>query len=244
MNPLLLPLVASQGWAARSRIEVLPEATGPYCGRTSGPSGSALRLTVLGESTAAGCGVHTHDHGFAGAFARALARRHDRAVCWTAHGRSGATIRLTRETLLPNLPARADYTALLIGANDVLSRTRLQKWRDDLTAVVQYLSITSSRVIVAGVPPFDSFPSLPKTLRHYLHERGKRLDAISRAVCVEHPRVAWITSRSLAVGPDFFARDGFHPSARGYEHWAQVLEQELHQSQKSPCWAASSAPRR
>ncbi|WP_369751302.1 hypothetical protein, partial [Micromonospora sp. ATCC 39149] len=83
MNPVLLPVVAAQGIWLRARTEILPPAGGPTTGATPAPpdvstgavDARPLRLGVLGESTAAGCGADTHDEGFTGALARALAER-------------------------------------------------------------------------------------------------------------------------------------------------------------------------
>ncbi|UED86232.1 hypothetical protein K4G22_20220 [Streptomyces profundus] len=130
MNPLLLPVVAVQGLRVRSATEVLPPAAGPLAGRVpaggdaaSGPaSGDALRLGVLGESTAAGCGVDSHADGFPGCLARELAARTKRPVAWEVVGLHGATARRVRHRLLPQLEGRFDTVVLLAGVNDVLSR--------------------------------------------------------------------------------------------------------------------------
>lgn len=227
-NPLLLPLVAAQGLWVRHRVEVLPEASGPTTGTTPGTPGTALRLLVVGESTAAGCGAPTHAEAFTGAFARALAERHDRPVTWTAHGRHGATIRRVRHRMLPGLDAGADVAVLLIGVNDVLSRSPAQRWRGDLAAVLDALCARAERVVVPGIPPFEAFPSLPRALRGYLAERGRVLDDIAGELCAARPRAWWIGSRELVPAEaEFFARDGFHPSTAGYRRWAQAVSERL-----------------
>ncbi|MGO2518768.1 MAG: SGNH/GDSL hydrolase family protein [Microbacterium sp.] len=228
MNPLLLPLAAIQGRRARSRIEVLPEAEGPKAGCTADSDGSALRAIVIGESTAAGCGARTHEEAFAGAFARALDEIYDQPVCWEVHGRHGANIRRVRYRLLPELDGAADVAVLLIGVNDVLTRTPASQWREDLTAVIEALASLADRVVVAGIPPFDSFPALPRTLRSYLAERGRALDEVAQAVCAINDSVLWMSATNLAhADATFFARDGFHPSPIGYRRWAEEVAHQL-----------------
>lgn len=228
MNPLWLPIVAIQGRWARSRIEVLPEAGGPTSGSTGDAVGTPLRLVVIGESTAAGCGASTHEEALSGALARALSERHDRSVQWTVHGRHGATIRRVRYRMIPELGAGVDVAVLLIGANDVLKRTPIDQWREELAAVVESLATVAERVVVAGIPPFAAFPSLPRLLRAYLAERGRALDDAAQDVCAHREGVSWIGSVDLGdAGPDFFARDGFHPSSVGYQHWAAGLDRRL-----------------
>lgn len=228
MNPLLMPLVALQGRRIRLTMDVLPEATGPTAGRTAESDDEDLRLLVVGESTAAGCGASTHDEAFSGAFARALATIHERPVRWVVHGRNGATIRRVRHRILPEIDADVDIAVLLIGVNDVLARTPLVQWRDDLAAVLAALTDRARQVVISGIPPFDSFPSLPRPLRTYLAERGRRLDDAARAMCASEPGISWISAQSLANADTVsFASDGFHPSPAGYQQWSRELADRL-----------------
>lgn len=155
----------------------------------------------------------THEEAFTGAFARALADRRDRPVRWSVHGRHGATIRRVRHRMVSDLDARSDVTVLLIGVNDVLNRTPTQQWNDDIAAVLNALTERSEIVVVAGIPPFEAFPSLPRALRGYLTGRGRVLDDTARALCASRPAASWISSTDLVPAEvEFFTRDGFHPS--------------------------------
>lgn len=228
MNPLLLPVAALQGRRVRRTVEVLPAASGPTTGTATWPTGSAMRLAVLGESTAAGCGADRHENAFVGAFARALARRARRPVAWRVLGQHGATARRVRYRLLPLLDEEVDIAVVLIGVNDVLTRRPATQWADDLAAILGTLTERARRVVLTGVPPFDVFPSLPTTLGQYLTERAVVLDDIARAQCAARPTVTWTSSIDLvAAGPEFFAHDGFHPSAAGYRHWAEAVVDRL-----------------
>ncbi|MFD4764213.1 hypothetical protein ACFWOJ_36970, partial [Streptomyces sp. NPDC058439] len=114
MNPLLVPVVAAQAVYLRLSTETLPAAGGPESGTTDetvgapagepageragaaagGAAGAGpLRVAVVGESTAAGCGVERHEEGFTGQFARELSARTGRPVDWAVRGRYGATAR-------------------------------------------------------------------------------------------------------------------------------------------------------
>jgi lysophospholipase L1-like esterase len=228
VNPLLVPIVAVQGIWMRSTIEMASPAAGPTSGMVGDPSRPPVRIAVVGESTAAGCGVDTHDDGFPGCLARELAARTRRPVRWEVVGQFGATARCIRYRLQPRLGANLNVAVLLAGANDVLTRRTPQQWRDDLAAIVEDLADRAEHVAVAGVPPFAAFPALPTTLGRYLAQRAGALDEVSQQVCAKHPRATWISSTDiLPIGPDFFAHDRFHPSAAGYRRWAQVVADHL-----------------
>ncbi|MEJ3657984.1 SGNH/GDSL hydrolase family protein [Actinomycetes bacterium KLBMP 9759] len=229
MNPFLLPVVAIQGSWMRLATEVLPAASGPTVG-TAGDAASSppVRIAVLGESTAAGCGVDTHADGFPGGLARELAARTLRRVTWEVVGQHGATALRIRHRLLPELGRGFDVAVLLAGANDVLSRRPPAKWGDDLAAIVEGLAGRAEHVTVVGLPSFDSFPSIPSALGRYLAARANALDDVSRRICAEHARATWVESAdALPLADDFFARDRFHPSAVGYRRWAEVVADHL-----------------
>ncbi|MEV0643864.1 SGNH/GDSL hydrolase family protein [Phytomonospora sp. NPDC050363] len=224
MNPLLLPLVAVQGMWVRSRTEKLPPAAGPLDGTAGEGDGRPVLVGVLGESTAAGCGVDAHTEGFAGGLAHELARRSGRPAAWQVVGQNAATARRIRHRLLPRLGSGLDVAVLLAGVNDVLGRRPLAEWGEDLSAIVGGLTERAELVVVAGVPPFESFPSLPRSLARYLARRAAALDEVSRQVCAGFPTATWLNSAALTpLNADFFARDRFHPSGTGYRRWAEAV---------------------
>lgn len=125
---------------------------------------------------------------------------------------------------LPQLGTDLNVAVLLAGVNDVLARRSADEWGADLTAIVGDLADRAEHVVVAGVPPFASFPSLPGMLGRYLAERGNALDEVAQKVCADQPRTTWVSSVDLApAGPEFFARDRFHPSVAGYVRWAKAI---------------------
>lgn len=68
---LLFPVLLYQGKRARRTTPRLPEAGGAPCGQY-GEGAPARRVLVIGESTAAGVGVETHDQGLASQLAREI----------------------------------------------------------------------------------------------------------------------------------------------------------------------------
>jgi lysophospholipase L1-like esterase len=210
----------------RSTIKMAPPATGPTSGTVGTTFGTPLRIAVVGESTAAGCGVDNHDDGFTGCLAREVTARTQRPVQWQVVGQFGATARRIRYRLLPQLDEDFDVAVLLAGGNDVMSGRRPGQWRDDVSAIVDGLMERAGHVVVAGIPPFALFPSMPTALGRYLGERAAALDDVSRQICTAHPCTTWVTMTGVPP-PDFFASDRFHPSAVGYQRWAQVVAGHL-----------------
>ncbi len=150
-----------------------------------------------GESTAAGCGVDNHDDGFTGCLAREITARTQRPVQWQVVGQFGATARRIRYRLLPQLGEDLNVAVLLAGGNDVMSGRSPNQWRDDVSAIVDDLMERADHVVVAGIPPFALFPSMPTTLGRYLSERAAALDDVSRQICAVRPCTTWFTRPAL-----------------------------------------------
>lgn len=210
----------------RSTMTMASQAAGPTRGTAGDGCGPPVRIGVLGESTAAGCGVVVHDEGFPGSLAREIATRTGRPVSWEVVGQFGATARRIRYRLLPRLGEDLDVAMLLAGANDVLTRRTLDQWCDDLAAILDGLARRATHVAVAGIPPFERVPALPGVLGRYLGERAASLDNAARSLCATRPRTTWISS-TVVPPPGFFADDRFHPSASGYHHWARAVADHL-----------------
>jgi lysophospholipase L1-like esterase len=226
MRRFLLPVVAAQALWLRTTVTLAPPATGPSSGTVGTTSRPPVRLAVLGESTAAGCGVTCHDEGFTGSLAREIAARTQGLVEWQVTGQFGATARRIRHRLLAQLGEEFDAAVLLAGANDAMSGRSPEDWRDDLSAIADDLMQRAHHVVIAGIPPFALFPAVPATLGRYLSERAAALDEVSRQVCAARPCTTWVTMTGVPR-PDFFAADRFHPSTTGYREWALVIADHL-----------------
>jgi lysophospholipase L1-like esterase len=219
------PLLLWQAQRVRRTTPRLPVAGGDRIGEVG--HGPPLRLLVIGESTAAGVGAAHHGEALAGELAARLATKLGRRTRWHALGENGATARRALR-LLESASDAADLAVVALGVNDVLEQTRAARWANDVAALIVALQtrIGAREVILLEVPPLARFPALPRPLRYVLGRDARRLDAALARVAarldaserrVRHYRFAFDGAR------EFFAADGFHPSARGYAHWAELI---------------------
>lgn len=223
----LAPVLLPQALYASRATPRLPAASGAREGIAgTGQTGRALRLRVLGESTAVGVGVERMVDGLAAQLARCLAERFSRQVRWQVAGESG--IRLAELERLPALREEepADLVVLVLGVNDTLGLSGRRHWQAGLGRLIEACAGEGTGVLLAGVPPVRHFRALPWPLRRMFGWRASLLDRWARRVA-EQKGVVHLPVR-LPFEPRFLARDGFHPSAAGYRRWAQdMVEQYL-----------------
>src|ERR1700749_3539137 len=119
---LALPLLIAQGKRVRATALKLPEAAGERHG-VVGEGRVALRVLIVGDSSAAGVGVGTQDEGFAGQLAQSLAQRTGASVGWQLVAPSGHTAGDAARALAGATLQTADLLVTALGVNDVLDQT-------------------------------------------------------------------------------------------------------------------------
>lgn len=225
---LLCPVLIAQGLWVRLRTLRLPDASGSPSGFASA-EGDHLHLLVLGESTVAGVGAPTHELALTGQTASALVRRTGRGVYWHAFGLSGITARGALRALVPQMAGkRADAVVIALGVNDVTRGRRVSQWTKDIKDLIAGVrqQVGNSPVILAGVPPLQHFPALPRPLRTILGMRAGRLDRACNRIARELNEVIHVPLHPR-IEEEYFSADGFHPSQQGYAMWGEQLAEVI-----------------
>lgn len=214
------------------RREYLP--TTPVLDVTAsfGPSdGEAIRFAVLGDSTAAGVGVGTAELAYPTVLARRLAEG-GRRIELRTFGVAGARVHDVLELQVPEVEAwQPDLIFIGIGANDVTHLTRLGDVERAMGETLDRLEETGASIVVAGAPDMGA-AAFHEPLRSLARWRGRRVaDAVAAAaVGREIPVVplAAETGEFFRADPArYLSEDLFHPSAAGYEKWADAIEPYL-----------------
>ena len=223
---VILPVVALQGRYLRRNIPLLPEARGETRGRIATGT-RELSLVVLGESTAAGVGATSHEAGFAGYLAQYLAVSWHAAVSWQAIGRTGATMADIHRELASQIEGSIDLVVVLSGVNDAMRLTSEDKWSSGIRQLVDDLSEHQvSHICFSSVPAMQDFPALRDPLRAIMGLRASILDLTLQSTLRELPTTSYCPT-IFSHDPTSVARDGFHPSSRGYQNWAQQVANHL-----------------
>lgn len=226
LTPPLFPLLLIQGYWLRRNTPRLPDAAGPLEGTVDG-EGEPLRLVAFGESTVAGMGARTHETALAGQLALALNLQTGRSVEWAVVARSGINARDCRVDLVPRLAGRrAEVVMIALGVNDSIEFHTARRWAADIEGLIADVrrEVGDALVLLAGVPPLDYFPALPKPLSLALGARSAALERASLELVKKLTRVVYVPFRiDRERCTDLFCSDGFHPSELGYSEWAKQL---------------------
>jgi lysophospholipase L1-like esterase len=225
---LLFPVLLYQGKRARRTTPRLPEAGGSPCGQY-GEGTPARRILVIGESTAAGVGVETHDQGLASQLAREIHERTGQTIGWHTFGvngiRLGALVRKLETTELPE----ADVVLLSMGVNDTTGFTPRFRFRRRLRELRQLLAPRySGPMLLLSVPPMHLFTALPSPLRLVMGWRARQLDRVYQQLGRHAPEDFLYLDYPIVTDPALLASDGYHPGPKGYAYIAKSIVPRIH----------------
>lgn len=202
-----------------------PDPTGWY-GR--GRPGPAIKVALLGDSSAAGYGVDRVEETPGALLASGLAVRADRRVHLRAFAVVGARSSDLARQLDRALPTAPDVAVILIGANDVTHRVRPAASVRYLSEAVRRLREAGVAVLVGTCPDLGTIEPIMPPLKQVARVWSRRLAAAQTIAVVEEG--GRTVSVGSILGPEFaaapavlFGPDRFHPSADGYRSLSQVL---------------------
>ncbi|MCW2682852.1 MAG: Lysophospholipase L1-like esterase [Blastococcus sp.] len=226
----LFALLRKEARAARRVIEARnlketppPSGNGVY-GRGKG---KPLVFTVLGDSSAVGLGVARAEQTPGVFIASALAELAERRVRLVRLAVSGARSEHLADQVDQALAEHPDIALIMIGANDVTSRTRTAVSVAHLSDAVRRLTAVGCQVVVGTCPDLGTIRPIAQPLRTFARRWSRQLaEAQTIAVIEAGGRTVSLGSvlgPAFASDHDMFSIDEFHPSAVGYAQAAAVL---------------------
>lgn len=190
-----------------------------------------LHLAVLGDSTAAGQGVHRAGQTPGALLASGLAAVAERPVEVRNIALPGAqSDDLERQVtrLLADRSRTPDLCVVMIGANDVTHRMPATQSVRCLAAAVRRLRTAGAEVVVGTCPDLGTIEPVYQPLRWLARRASRQLAAAQTIVAVEQG--ARTVSLGDLLGPEFaanpremFGADNYHPSAEGYATAAMAM---------------------
>ncbi|MEV6299453.1 SGNH/GDSL hydrolase family protein [Actinoplanes sp. NPDC051861] len=190
--------------------------------------GKALTLVILGDSSAAGYGVHRPRETPGALFATGISRRLRRPVRLHRLAVVGSVSAGLPYQVDAALEFEPDIAVILIGGNDVTHHSARASAVRHLADTVRRLRAARCRVVVGTCPDIGAIKPIKPPLR-WLARRWSRQLAAAQTVAVVEAGGRTVSLGNL-LGPMFeadpvrmFSSDRFHPSAEGYARAAAVM---------------------
>lgn len=202
-----------------------PDSTGWY-GR--GRPAPAVRIALLGDSSAAGYGVERVEQTPGAVLASGVAEHADRRVYLRDFAVVGARSSDLEDQITRALPMHPDVAVILIGANDVTHVMSPSTSVRHLAEGVRRLKEAGVAVVVGTCPDLGTIKPIAPPLKQVARAWSRRLAAAQTIAVIEEG--GRTVSLGSVLGPEFaaapallFGPDQFHPSAEGYRSLAGVM---------------------
>ena len=232
-----LGVLAVEGLVAARRqyvsSDLAPSVTGTFGGGNTPP----LRLTMLGDSTAAGLGVEETDETVGGRLSELIASTGRRVQLDSVAVTGSRAADLGPQVSRALVRGAPDIAVVLIGANDAIHFTPLDELERNIAGAVRRLTAAGSAVVVGTCPDLGAARNFAQPLRELVGWAGRRVAAASEQGTVDGGGVP--VDLSARTGPVFRAdpgtlsEDRYHPSADGYQLWALALYPAVYEAARS-----------
>lgn len=181
--------------------------------------------SAIGDSLTSGVGVANYEESYPYLLAQKISPDgillHDRAY-------PGArTSDVIKSLLEPAINDQPDVVTILIGVNDIHGLVSKKTFTENYTEIIRRLKTETKAKIYAINIPFIGTDSLllPPYNSYFKRETiefNKIIKRLSEENDIKYIDLFTPTER-MFENPDFYASDSFHPSAKGYKLWSDII---------------------
>jgi len=186
-----------------------------------------LAYTALGDSLTAGIGASIYEESYPYLLAQKISKG-STSVTLRDRAYSGArTSDLIENLLTSAINDKPDVVTMLIGINDVMGNVPKTSFAENYAEILKRLKTeTKARILAISIPYIGTkallLPPYNSYFRHEIVEYNKIIKELAVANDVEYVDL-YTQTENMFDNEEFFSRDLFHPSAKGYELWAKII---------------------
>ena len=189
---------------------------------TTGP----IVYVALGDST--GSGVGAREGGYVARLYKRLVERRPGSKLSNLCVSGSTTEDVLRDQLDRAVALNPDLVTVGIGINDIGHGFTLEQFSKNYEQILSTLKQkTHAQIVVTNIPDISSAPRIPGPMRSEYQRQiiqfCNRSDEIANRNGVTVFDMYSITKDDLPAHPEYFSGDGFHPSDKGYEFWAEKM---------------------
>ena len=181
---------------------------------------------AIGDST--GSGVGATEGGYVARLYKRIVTHRPGSILINLCVSGATTDDILRDQLDTGLDAAPQLVTLGVGINDIGHGLTLEQFSNNYEAILAKLkNDTAAAIVVANIPDISSAPRIPAVMRNEYHQRIIEFNRKLREIAANNGVILFdiytITNEELPSHPEYFSGDGFHPSDKGYELWAERM---------------------
>ncbi len=194
-------------------------------------SGAKKIYAALGDSLTAGIGTQKYEESYPYAFAKKMSGAD--AINLQVFAYPGVTSQnLIDNFLLPAVASKPDIVSVLIGTNDIHNWVSAAQFEKNYRTIIEKLAETHARIYAISIPYIGSNSVYLPPLNYYFDYKTAQFNGIIKRIAGEkkitYIDIATPTQTLFKEDGPLYAADSFHPSAAGYELWANIIYADSH----------------
>lgn len=193
-----------------------------------GRPGPAIKIALIGDSSAAGYGVDEVEDTPGAILASGVAEAANRRVYLTSVAKVGAQSKDLQGQIDRVLPVEPHVAVIFIGANDVTHGVLIGTSERLLDAAIRRLRGAGVEVVMATCPDLGTIEPIAPPLKQVARIWSRKLAAAQATVTLEAggravALASILTSEFARLSDLLFGPDRFHPSVAGYARMAAAV---------------------
>ncbi len=209
-----------------------PDVKGEYIIGSGANNRVNLMYTALGDSLTAGVGVLKYEESYPYRLAQKLAGGNSVITLRDRSLPGARTGDLINNLLTDAINDRPDIVTLLIGVNDIHGNTAKKKFAENYSEILKRLKAgTKAEIFAVSIPYIGTdallLPPFNSYFKHRTKEYNKIIKRLAQANNLNYIDLFTPTERMLD-NASFCSTDLFHPSAKGYGLWADIIYANYH----------------
>jgi lysophospholipase L1-like esterase len=193
---------------------------------------NTLIYTALGDSLSAGAGAETYQEALPYVLAEKLSSA-SRQVILNNRSLSGIeTEGIIADFLSPAVADTPNIVTVLIGANDIHNKVTAARFEANYEEIVSRLkNETTAKIYLISIPFIGADSLMPPPYQKLFDARTREFNVIIKKIAAKYG-INYIDLYSPTVdlfkrSGDHYSKDLFHPSAKGYQIWADIIYADI-----------------
>jgi lysophospholipase L1-like esterase len=187
-------------------------------------------FVALGDSLTAGVGTKDIRDTYFYSFTHALRQSEGFIESYNLAYPGHTSNDVLKNQLPKALEKNPDFVTILIGINDIHNLVPQQKFKDNVLNIISQLKAkTHAKITVISIPYLGSnkilFPPYNFLLDAKTRQFNDILAGISRSENLQYLDLYSKTKENFIKSSDLYSSDQFHPSAKGYQLWGQLIHE-------------------
>lgn len=210
---------------------IMPDEKIEYVIKSNANNGENISYTALGDSLTAGVGTLKYEESYPYQVAQKIADGKSNIILRDRAYPGAKTGDLIKNFLNTAINDQPDIVTLLIGVNDIHGNISKAEFTKNYAEILERLKTeTKAKIFAVSIPDIGTdwllLPPFNWYFRYETIEYNKIIKKLAEANDIKYIDL-YTPIKSMVNDTTMYSVDLFHPSAKGYKLWAEIIYADI-----------------